>query len=115
MANILVVDRIVSVREALAFVLELEGHSVAQAAGAHEALDWAEAEALDVVLVDAQLRDLPVAEFCTSLRAIAPETSVVVMSLDATDRTAVAPCAPTAFLAKPFPAPRLLEAVALAA
>ena len=115
MANILVVDRIVSVREALAFVLELEGHSVAQAAGAREALDRAEEETFDVVLVDAQLRDLPFADFCTALRAIAPRTSVVVMSLDATDHTAVAPCAPTAFLAKPFPTPYLLEAVALAA
>jgi hypothetical protein len=41
MTKILVVDRVQSVREALAFVLELEGHDVVQAADGRQALDRA--------------------------------------------------------------------------
>jgi len=115
MAKILVVDRVASVREALAFVLELEGHDVADAATGREALALAADGYYDVVLADAQLRDRPFDSFCRALRAVAPGTRIVVMSLDITDGPATAPCAPAAFLPKPFPAPALLEAVALAA
>jgi two-component system response regulator FlrC len=115
MTKILVVDRIQSVREALAFVLELEGHDVRHVASGREALALAAAEPFDVVLADAQMRDRPFDAFCRALRTVAPQARIVVMSLDITDGPATAPCAPAAFLPKPFPAPVLLDAVALAA
>ena len=111
MAKILVVDRVLSVREALAFVLELEGHEVTHTATGREALALAAARPFDVVLADAQMRDRPFDSFCRALRDIAPGARVVVMSLDIADGPATAPCAPAAFLPKPFPAPVLLDAV----
>jgi CheY-like chemotaxis protein len=115
MTKILVVDRVQSVREALAFVLEMEGHEVVQAADGRQALDLAAVEWFDVVLADAQMRDMRFDTFCRCLRTVAPAARVVVMSLDVTDGPATAPCAPAAFLPKPFPAPVLLDAVGLAA
>jgi CheY-like chemotaxis protein len=115
MARILVVDRTLSVREALAFVLELEGHEVLTAEHGRQALALVESEGIEVVLADAQMLDLPFAAFCAALRRTAPHVRVVVMSLDVTDGPATASCEPAAFLPKPFPAPVLLEAVALAA
>lgn len=112
MARILVVDQTLSVREALVFVLELEGHEATAAATGHEALDLLSAEPFDVVLVDPHLPDLPFPAFCAQLRAIAPSARVVVMSLDLSNRTTAESCAPAAFLAKPFAAPTLLDVVA---
>jgi DNA-binding NtrC family response regulator len=114
MARILVVDRTMSVCEALALVLELEGHTVAQATSAQAALALLPQVQPDVVLADATLRDLPFPTFCAALRRLAPAVPVVVTSLAAADAAAVDCCAPATFLAKPFAAPQLLTAVAAA-
>jgi len=112
MAQILVVDRTLSVRESLAFVLEMEGHTVAQAAGGHAALDALALTPTDLIVVDPQLRDMPFDTFCAALRRLAPAVRVVVMSLSDADSAATGSCAPAAFLAKPFAAPQLLAVVA---
>jgi DNA-binding response OmpR family regulator len=111
MAQVLVVDRTASVREALAFVLELEGHSVAEAASGRAALEHLGAHSVDVVVIDPNIRDLPFDTFCASLRECAPGVRVVVMSLSEADVSATDCCAPAAFLVKPFAAPDLLAAV----
>ena len=111
MTRILVVDRTMSVCEAVALVLELEGHTVAQAAGGHAALDLLADFRPEVVLVDATLRDLPFATFCAALRRLAPTVRVVVTSLSNADAAQVDCCAPATFLEKPFAATQLLSAV----
>jgi CheY-like chemotaxis protein len=114
-ARILVVDRTLSVREALAFVLELEGHAVVQAAGGREALTQLETRDFDAVLVDRHMPDLPFSTFCAALRTSAPSARLVIMSMDSRIDADVEPCSPAAVLTKPFPAPTLLDAVAGAA
>lgn len=112
MARILVVDRTMSVCEAVALVLELDGHVVAQASGGHTALDLLADFHPEVVLVDATLRDIPFATFCAALRRLAPSVRVVVTSLSNADAAAVDCCAPATFLEKPFAVTQLLAAVA---
>jgi CheY-like chemotaxis protein len=115
MARILVLDRTSSVREALALVLELEGHTVEQVATGGEALTQLGEGHFDVVLADTHLRDIPFTDFCQGLRSIAPSTRFVTMSMNRADSAHFERCAPAAFLAKPFAAPSLFEAVGVPA
>lgn len=113
MARILVLDRTSSVREALALVLELEGHVVEQAATGREALARLQDGRFDVVLADTHLRDIAFSDFCVALRSLAPAVRFVTMSMNRADSAGFERCAPAAFLAKPFAAPSLLEAVGI--
>jgi DNA-binding response OmpR family regulator len=101
MARIMIVDVKPSVREALAMVLEIDGHEVAVAATAQAALDRAAAFRPDVMLVDPHLPDMSLAAFCAALGGICT-TPVVVMSLHPADRTQAEASGAAAFLAKPF-------------
>lgn len=112
MAQVLVVDRAVSVQDALAFVLELDGHDVALAGDGRQALAKVEECRPDLVLIDPQLPDMRLPALCSELRRTAPSLPVVVMSLHAVERTATEACSPAAFLAKPFSACDLLATVA---
>ena len=111
MARILVLDRTCSVREALALVLELEGHTVEQAATGREALAKLGSDQFDVVLADTHLRDIDFGDFCASVRTLAPSARFVTMSMHRSERDVFERCAPSAFLAKPFATPTLLQAV----
>jgi two-component system nitrogen regulation response regulator NtrX len=102
MARVLVIERVASVREALALVLEMDGHTAATAAGAEEALVRAMIWRPDVVLADADMHDLSLGSFCTALRALDPAIAVVVTSMRPAGCTNVSACPDATFLEKPF-------------
>jgi DNA-binding response OmpR family regulator len=102
MSKVLVVERVASVREALALVLELEGHTVETAACAEAALAQTVVWQPDVVVTDADLPDLSLAAFCTALRTAGAAPTVVVTSLRPANCTPVAACPGASFLEKPF-------------
>lgn len=112
MAQVLVVDRTPSVQDALAFVLEMDGHDVALAGDGREALAHMEQNRPDLVLIDPHLPDMRLPALCSEMRRTAPSLPLVVMSLHTVDRAATEACSPAAFLPKPFSACDLLAAVA---
>ncbi len=112
MAQVLVVDRTPSVQDALAFVLELDGHDVTLAGDGRQALEHVADVTPDLVLVDPHLPDMRLPTLCNALRRAAPSLPVVVMSMHAVERSASEACAPVAFLSKPFSANDLLATVA---
>jgi two-component system response regulator AtoC len=112
MAQVLVVDRTPSVQDALAFVLELDGHDVTLAGDGRQALEHVADRTPDLVLVDPHLPDMRLPMLCSELRRAVPTLPVIVMSMHTVDRSATEMCRPVAFLAKPFSACDLLETVA---
>jgi DNA-binding response OmpR family regulator len=112
MAQVLVVDRTPSVQDALAFVLELDGHDVVLAGDGRQALEHVADSTPDLVLVDPHLPDMRLPVLCNELRRAVPSLPVIVMSMHAVDRSATATCRPVAFLPKPFSACDLLATVA---
>lgn len=115
MLRVLVVERVASMREAVALVLETEGYAVATAAHAEEALAQTMLWRPDVVLADADLLGLSLPAFCIALRAARPSAAVVVTSLRPASCTDVAACSDVTFLPKPFTAAELSAEVNRAA
>ncbi len=68
MAIVLVVDDEPRIRELLCRYLEREGHAVLTAAGGAEALDIASRTAVDLVMLDLRLPDVPGEEVAAELR-----------------------------------------------
>ncbi len=112
MSRVLIVERVASVREALGFVLELEGHEVMLARDGAAALAAAAAWRPDVVLVDADLPDMPLSSLCSALQTAAGCAALVVTSMRPVGCVPVGTCPGAAFLAKPFTATELLDVMA---
>jgi DNA-binding NtrC family response regulator len=102
MARVLIIERVASVREAMALVLEMDGHTAATTSRAEEALVEATIWRPDVVLADADMQDLSLATFCAAVRALDPAIAVVVTSMRPAGCTNVSACPDATFLAKPF-------------
>lgn len=110
MARVLIIERVASVREALALVLELDGHTAATVSGGEEGLAKAMIWRPDVVLADADMPDITLASFCAAMRALDPSIAVVVTSMRPANCTTVSACPDATFLGKPF-TPAELDAV----
>jgi two-component system nitrogen regulation response regulator NtrX len=110
MARVLIIERVASVREALALVLEMDGHTAATASSGEEALARAMLWRPDVVLADADMQDLTLSAFCSTMRAFDPSIAVVVTSMRPAYCTNVSACPDATFLGKPF-TPAELDAV----
>jgi signal transduction histidine kinase/putative methionine-R-sulfoxide reductase with GAF domain len=115
--RILVVDDEDDVRVVLARLLARAGHSVAQASGAAEALEYAARERWDVIVSDVTMPQLDGPALVRRLRERGDLTPVVLVSgrVDADGLAHAQASGAVAVLAKPFDTSTLLAAVAAAA
>ena len=111
MPSLLVVDDEPGVRRFLADTLEMEGHFVAQAASADEAIDQARRRSFQVVLTDLSMPGSSGMDLLGVLRREQPEVQVIVLTAHATVETAVAAMKLGAFdyLQKPISSPAELR------
>ena len=75
--RILVVDDELSMREFLSILLEREGYEAAVAANAEQALSLLETGQFDMVISDVQMPGLSGIELLGRIKAMAPETAVL--------------------------------------
>jgi len=103
-AKILVVDDDQGMRETLLAVLADYGYLVDAAANGVETMRLAEQKVFDVVLLDLKMPDCSGLELLPRLKAIAPETSVIIMTAFGTVKHAVEAVRLGAFdfVTKPF-------------
>jgi PAS domain S-box-containing protein len=112
--SVLVIDDEARIRELIARLLEMAGHRAVTAACAAEALELAQRQAFDDILVDVVLGHEDGLDLLARLRELQPRAKCIVMSgyspspqrLSALRETGVE------FLAKPFAVGALLRAVA---
>ncbi len=89
-ATILIVDDEEGIRLSLRGILEDEGHAVAEAASAEDALAWLESSRPDLIFLDVWLPGMDGLVALGRIRALTPETPVVMISGHGTIETAVA-------------------------
>jgi len=82
--QVLVVDDDAPVRASLRRALEEAGHAVAEAGDGEEALAWLGAQPADVVLLDINLPGLGGLDALPRIRETAPDTSVIMVTGEAT-------------------------------
>ncbi|MEX2270332.1 MAG: response regulator [Vicinamibacterales bacterium] len=107
--RVLIVEDDVANREVMQLVLEMAGHSVSVAATGEEALERAEQDRPDTVLLDMSLPDQSGREISAALRARgAPVPRIVITSGTPFDARDAAAIGADAILQKPFGPDRLL-------
>ncbi|MDD2583229.1 MAG: sigma-54 dependent transcriptional regulator, partial [Desulfuromonadaceae bacterium] len=87
--RILVVDDELSMREFLSILLEREGYDVSVAASAAEALRMMESALFDLVLSDVNMPGLSGIELLRRIKALSPETAVLMLTAFSTSEQAV--------------------------
>ncbi|MBI2354916.1 MAG: sigma-54-dependent Fis family transcriptional regulator [Deltaproteobacteria bacterium] len=102
--RILIVDDELSMREFLSILLEREGYEVATAAGAEEALAQLESGLFDLVISDVQMPGLNGIELLGRVKAISPDTAVLMITAFSAAEQAVEAMKLGAYdyIAKPF-------------
>jgi two-component system response regulator AtoC len=102
--TVLVADDDPVARDLLVEVLTREGYGVRAAAGGEECVRLAEAEPVDLALLDLRMPDLDGVQVMERLRAIQPGVPVVILTAFATMETAIAAIRAGAYdyLSKPF-------------
>src|SRR4051812_21769754 len=78
--KILVVDDEEPVRLILEAILIISGHKVGLASDGPAAIEKFHSESWDVVLIDRQMPDMPGEEFARLLRALSPQTPVIMVT-----------------------------------
>ena len=113
MADVLLVDDEVRYARILARVLEAEGHRAEVAHSPAEALARVKERAFDVVVSDIRMPGMDGVQLVTSLRELAPDTDLALMTAFATVETAVAALrlGVRDYLLKPFPNQDLVATV----
>jgi DNA-binding NtrC family response regulator len=101
---ILVVDDERSMREMLAIMLRKEGYEIVTADGRGQAAAVLRNETIDMVITDVKLRDGDGIEILRHVKAVSPETIVIVMTAFGTTEIAVAArkLGAEAYVLKPF-------------
>jgi DNA-binding NtrC family response regulator len=114
--NILVVDDEKNIREGLAKLLEMEGHSSIPAADGREALALLERGDVDLVITDLKMPNLPGEEVLRRAQATAPGLPVIILTGHGTIESAVQAMKEGAYdyLTKPVDMSRLTLLVARA-
>jgi two-component system nitrogen regulation response regulator GlnG len=114
--HVLIIDDEQAVCWALERALGQEGHSVAVAASAEQALALASRRAPDVIVLDVRLPGMDGLSALPQLRQLAPDAAVIVITAFGSLPTAVQAVEGGAFdyLAKPFDLAQALDAVARA-
>jgi PAS domain S-box-containing protein len=115
-ARILIIDDDQGMRETIADVARLRGHSVETAAGGRAGLDLLAARPADVTLVDIRLPDISGLELLGAIKTVSPATEVVFITGHASLATAIQAIngAAFAYLTKPFEMEQLLATLAKA-
>jgi two-component system NtrC family response regulator len=111
--RILVVDDEAAQRELVAGFLAKRGFDVSQADGGRAALARFKQEAFDLVLTDQKMPDLSGLELLEGVRAITPQTAVIIMTAYGTIETAVGAIKAGAadYLTKPLNLDELLHRI----
>ncbi len=115
--NVLLVDDDARIRSTLRGVLEDEGHAVAEAPGAAQALEALEGRSFDAVLLDVNMPGMGGLDALVTIREMAPSTGVIMVSGEGTIATAVQALKRGAFdfIEKPVDPEHLLHVLAQAA
>ena len=113
MANVLVVEDEADLRDILSYNLVQAGHRVELAATGDEGLRIAKTVAIDVVLLDLMLPDMPGTELAARLHVSHPNLRVIVMSGYVEDIAMHhdVRAAGARFLNKPFSRDELLDTI----
>ncbi|HKY42372.1 MAG TPA: response regulator, partial [Pyrinomonadaceae bacterium] len=80
MANILVVDDELGMRQFLTHLLQREGHVVRVAENGREALDLLHAQAPDLIISDIRMPDMGGVDLLRAAREMLPEVEVIMMT-----------------------------------
>ncbi|MDY6850646.1 MAG: sigma-54 dependent transcriptional regulator, partial [Thermodesulfobacteriota bacterium] len=104
MERLLVVDDDLSLREFLELMLTREDYDVQVASGGREALDMAAQTRFDLVITDIRMEKVDGIAVLKGIKALNPETAVILISAFATAETAVVAMKEGAFdfIPKPF-------------
>lgn len=104
MERLLVVDDDLSMREFLELMLTREDYDVQVASGGQEALDMAKQTRFDLVITDIRMEKVDGIAVLKGIKALNPETAVILISAFATAETAVVAMKEGAFdfIPKPF-------------
>lgn len=108
--RILLADDEPAVREAIAMLLMIDGHTVIQVGGGKEALSRLEKEPFDLVITDYQMEGMKGDELATTIKRRSPSQRV--MMITAHDAPTAGPDNPVdAILNKPFSLEELRRSV----
>jgi CheY-like chemotaxis protein len=110
--RILVVDDQRSVREAIAFLLRLDGYAVFEAGDGALALDMFRQERFDLVITDLEMPNLKGSELAARIKQVSPRQPIVMITAYA-ERLRGLPNAVDAILDKPFQLKDLRRVLAL--
>ncbi len=88
MATLLIVDDEQSMRQLLSLVFGREGYEVRTASNGREALDLVRREPVHVIISDVKMPDMSGIDLLREVRAVAPDTAIVMMTAFATVDTA---------------------------
>jgi two-component system, NtrC family, response regulator PilR len=88
MANLLVVDDELSMRQFLTHLFQREGHTVRVAHNGHQAMIFLREQAADVVISDVKMPDMGGIELLRAARELNSETEVIMMTAFASEATA---------------------------
>jgi two-component system nitrogen regulation response regulator NtrX len=115
--DVLLVDDDSRIRSTLRGVLEDEGHTVAEAPGGAQALEALEGRSFDAVLLDVNMPGMSGLDALVTIREMAPNTGVIMVSGEGTVATAVQALKRGAFdfIEKPVDPEHLLRVLAQAA
>src|SRR6267142_4272102 len=80
MADLLVVDDELGMRQFLTHLFEREGHSVRAAGNGYEAMDLLRTAPSDLIISDVRMPDMNGIELLRAARALLPEVEVVMMT-----------------------------------
>ncbi|MER3428863.1 MAG: Fis family transcriptional regulator [Pyrinomonas sp.] len=88
MAKLLIVDDEQSMRQLLSLVFGREGYEVRTAERAREALEMVRREPVNVIISDVKMPDMSGIELLREVRAVAPDTAIIMITAFATVETA---------------------------
>ena len=115
MPKILIAEDEPDIRELVALILELDGHTVVQARDGQEAIEKARQERPDLILMDVRMPRLNGYEACEVLKADAQTRDIPVVFLSAKGQAGEVEAGyragAIAYLIKPFDAEELLEQI----
>jgi two-component system response regulator PilR (NtrC family) len=80
MANLLIVDDELGMRQFLTHLFQRDGHSVRAAGNGHEAMDLLRAAPSDLIISDVRMPDMDGIELLRAARELLPEVEVVMMT-----------------------------------
>ncbi|MBW1709263.1 MAG: sigma 54-interacting transcriptional regulator [Deltaproteobacteria bacterium] len=113
MDHILIVDDDLSMREVLELMLNREGYEVSLASNGQKALDLVAKKSIDLIISDIRMKYMDGIDILKKVKAIKPETIVILISAFATAETAVIAMNEGAFdfFPKPFQVEELKEVI----